>query len=63
LQFFEEPDDLSKFLSKSFASIYTRVAEYRLGNGFPRREIFWRESLDAARPDLADWRKFSDSVK
>lgn len=63
LQFFEEPDDLSQFLSKSFASIYTRVAEYRLGNGFPRREIFWRASLDAAHPDLADWRKSSESAK
>ena len=63
LQFFEEPDDLSKFLSKPFASIYARVAEYRLGNGFPRREIFWRASLDAAHPNLADWRKSSESAK
>ena len=57
LQFFKEPNDLAELLSAHFGSIYTRVAEYRLGNGFQRREVFWRAVLDADQPECGEWRR------
>lgn len=61
LQFFEDLDALAHVLSTHFPFVELREAKYQLGDGFVRREAYWRCALKADRLDRHRWRRFAEN--
>ena len=60
LQFFENLDELARVLSAHFPFVELREAKYELGDGFVRREAYWRCALNSARLEKHRWLRFSE---
>lgn len=61
LQFFESLEDLHALFAPRFRHVRLRAIEYRLGDGFLRREAFWRCTNDESRLREIRWRDFAKS--
>lgn len=59
LQFFESLEDLHRLFAPLFKHVRLRAVEYKLGDGFLRREAFWRCTDDEARLQDGQWRDFA----
>jgi len=63
LQFFAELADLAAALGPHFAQLALHETTYELGDGFKRREAFWRGAVDEDGPARWAWRHTKSALR